>query len=167
MRPLVALSLLFFGGCTPATILSSRTIKEEPARVYPQMSAALQSQYQCSDATDETSFLAQCKSERGGVSVEIKRKTERPVLSLHFWIGHDGCGTPELMIRLEQFVLQDASGGTRAYCSENKLVLAFDSYLPATGIEPAELASFVVAWEKDAVNTAARFGLLPEVEKKS
>lgn len=162
-----ALTLLALPACGPATILSARTIKDDPTRVYPQMSAALSSEYKCTDGSDDIAFAAHCKSERGGISVEIKKKTERPVLSLHFWVGHDRCGTPELALRLEQFVLRDASGGTRAYCQADKLVLAFESYLPAGGIEPAELATFVAAWEKNASSAAERFGLFPNGDKKS
>jgi hypothetical protein len=148
------------GGCAPATILSARTIKDDPPAVYPQLVAALASEYQCKDGSDDVAFAAHCKSERGGISVELKKKTDRPVLSLHFWLANPRCGTAELAIRLEQFVLRDASGGTRAYCQDGKLVLAFDSYLPARGVEAAELASFVVLWEKSALQAAERGGLL-------
>ncbi len=163
----VAALTLFAFGCAPATILSTRTIKDDPSRVYPQLAAALQSHYQCKEGSDDVSFAAHCKSERGGISVEIKKKTERPVLALHFWIGHDKCGTPELALRLEQFVLRDATGGTRAYCQDNKLVLAFESYLPMAGVEPAELGAFVASWEKNASLAAERFGLFPDPDKKS
>lgn len=153
-------------GCAPATILSAKTIKDEPKRVYPQLAAALKGQYQCADETDENAFTAMCKSARGGISVEIKRKPTRPVLSLHFWIGHEQCGTQELAIRMESFVLEDAAGGTRAYCVENRMFLAIESYLPERGIEAAELASFVVAWEKNASAAAGRFGLFLGAEGK-
>lgn len=153
-------------GCAPATILSAKTIKDEPKRVYPQLAAALKAHYQCSDETDENAFTAMCKSARGGISVEIKRKPARPVLSLHFWVGHEQCGTQELAVRMENFVLEDAAGGTRAYCAENHMFLAFESFLPARGIEPAELASFVVSWEKNASAAAARLGLFIGAEGK-
>jgi len=165
MRPLILVlgcitALSSVGtGCMPRTILSARSIKEEPARVYEQVASALRPEYQCEDGTDEVTFAARCKSKRGGIAIEVRRKAAPAILALRFWVTHPQCGSPEMLTKAESFSLEDAAGGTRAYCIENRLVLAFETYLPAAGVEPSELVQLVTAWEKNASTAAQRHGL--------
>ena len=155
----VVLPLVVVASGCASTILSAQTVRGDPSAVYPQIAAALAPQYACTDGTDDVAFTAECKSERGGIGVKVRKNTERPVLALQFWIASDRCGSADFLAQLEQFGLRDASGGTRAYCVEDKLVFAFESYLPARGVEAGELSSFVAAWEKSASLAAERAGL--------
>ncbi len=157
---IVALGL---ASCAPSTILSAHTVKNDGSKVFGQIASALDGAgYKCNQDDDEHSFSARCQGKSGGISVEVKRKTERPVLALRFWFKNSECGTAALASRLEKFNLEDRSGGTRAYCIEDRLMLAFETFLPSQGIEPNELATLVTKWEKSAGIAAERFGLMPE-----
>lgn len=147
-------------GCGPPTILSANTVKKEPARVFPQLNSALApAGYTCEDGTDDHSYEARCKGASGGITIEVKRKTERPVLAIRFWVRNKQCTETAFLARVEQFNMQDAAGGTRAYCVEDRLVFAFDTYMPTQGVEAKELGALVARWEKNAGRAAERFGL--------
>lgn len=152
-------------GCAPPTILSANSVKKEPARVFPQLKSALApAGYTCEDGSDDHSYEARCKGASGGITIEVKRKTERPVLALRFWVRNKQCTETTFLARVEQFNMQDAAGGTRAYCVEDRLVFAFDTYMPSQGVEAKELGALVARWEKNAGRAAERFGLFGEAE---
>ncbi len=164
LSPAVLLAVLL-GGCAPKTILSTQTVQKEPSRVYGQLAPALRDVgYTCEDGTDDHSFTARCRGKHGGITIEVKRKSERPILALRFWSKQRLCGSPAFTARVETFNLRDASGGTRAYCLEDTLVVGFETYLPTQGIEASELGALVVRWEQSAGGAAERFGLFAEPE---
>lgn len=163
LRPFVAAAAatLACAACSPA-ILSARAVKDAPERVYRQLDAALRTAgYQCKDTTDEFSVSAQCEDEHGGIVVEVKRKTAFPVLAISFWIPNDACGSPAFAARLEAFGLEDDAAGNRAFCTEKKrVIISFETFLPAGGVEPAELSAFVETWLKNTNVAVDRHGLL-------
>jgi hypothetical protein len=167
MRTLVAVALCTLGitACAPPRILSANTISKEPKKVFAQLAAALKpAGYTCKEETDDHSFSAFCQGPHGGLVVEVKRKTKRPILAQRFSFTHKLCGTPEMNAKLEAYNLADASGGNHAFCYEDRLVLSFETFIPSEGIEATELAQLVTTWEKTVGGNLERMGLLPPAE---